>query len=412
MTQNYARFDAQAARTKVIKAEKFQQERLVRYALRPFDIRWCYYTGVRPVWNEPRPTLWKHMLPGNVFLSTRPAGVASPEGFPVTFTRLLGDNDALRGHAYYFPLQIRKEEKASKENLDQTAFGFKGKAQHKNGPIVIPNASEGLANYLKSLKRDLAEEEVRRVWHHILAITYAPVYLKENADGIRQNWPRIPLPSSEGLLGSSSGLGCKVAALLDTESLVEHVTAGQLLPELKLIGRLHKIDGKPLDEGEDLRITAGWGHAGKDGIVMPGQGKLIKRERSKAEMDGILGGVCHLSEADIIKLLGTVTCDVYLNDGCAWKNIPEKVWEFFIGGYQVIKKRLSYREFGFLGRPITTVEADEVTETARRLTQLCLMQPKLDANYLRIKAAAYSWPKSGSEEEPVAVGVDEEQSGE
>jgi hypothetical protein len=53
LTQNRARFEAQAARAKVIEAETFQSERLVRYALRPFDTRWCYYTGVRPLWTNP-----------------------------------------------------------------------------------------------------------------------------------------------------------------------------------------------------------------------------------------------------------------------------------------------------------------------------------------------------------------------
>ena len=31
---------------------------------------------------------------------------------------------------------------------------------------------------------------------HTLAVSYAPDYLSENADGIRQDWPRIPLPES------------------------------------------------------------------------------------------------------------------------------------------------------------------------------------------------------------------------
>ncbi len=96
-------------------------------------------------------------------------------------------------------------------------------------------------------------------------------------------------------------------------------------------------------------------------------------------------------------LLGPATFDIYLNDGCVWKNIPEKAWEFYIGGYQVIKKWFSYREFIFLQRPITIAEADEVTNMARRLTQLFLMQPALDSNYQRVKANTYAWPKATNE---------------
>jgi hypothetical protein len=227
--------------------------------------------------------------------------------------------------------------------------------------------------------------------------------LAENADGVMANWPRIPLPNTKELLDISAKLGQEVAELLDTETPVERVTTGALHPELKLIAALHKLDGKPLNEVEDLKITAGWGHAGKGGVTMPGQGKLVERARTESELNNLLGGNFSLQHADVTKLLGATTGDIYLNDNCVWKNIPLRVWELFIGGYQVIKKWLSYREFTFIDRPLTTEEADEVTAMARRLTALCLMQPKLDTNYFSIKAEAYSWPKPSSKEEPITM---------
>src|SRR5581483_5751353 len=36
-------FDAKAARTKLQGLGKFNPEQLIRYALYPFDVRWCYY---------------------------------------------------------------------------------------------------------------------------------------------------------------------------------------------------------------------------------------------------------------------------------------------------------------------------------------------------------------------------------
>lgn len=208
-----------------------------------------------------------------------------------------------------------------------------------------------------------------------------------------QDWPRVPLPNSEPFLRTSSTLGKRVAALLDTENAIDRVTSGSLLPELRLVAQLHTLDGRPLDEEEDLKITAGWGHLGKDGATMPGRGKFVERDPTRRELNSLTGGESHLSEAEALHLLGTTTYDIYLNDGCVWMNVPEKVWELYIGGYQVIKKWLSYRELDLLHRPITVDEAVEVTNMARRLTALCLMQPSLDANYLQIKAAAYSWPK-------------------
>jgi len=63
-----------------------------------------------------------------------------------------------------------------------------------------------------------------------------------------------------------------------------------------------------------------------------------------------------------------------------------------LGGYQVIKKWLSYREKEpkekpLLGRSITKDEARYVTEMARRIAALLLMGPALDAKY----EAANAW---------------------
>jgi hypothetical protein len=57
------------------------------------------------------------------------------------------------------------------------------------------------------------------------------------------------------------------------------------------------------------------------------------------------------------------------------------VWEYTLGGYQVIKKWLSYREKPLLGRGLTVAEVRYVTETARRIAALLAMRPQLDENY-------------------------------
>lgn len=114
-------------------------------------------------------------------------------------------------------------------------------------------------------------------------------------------------------------------------------------------------------------MTAGWGHGGKGGIAMPGKGKVIRRE------DGAY--------------------DVYLNDDACWRNVPEAVWDYTIGGYQVIKKWLSYREKPLLGRGLASEEVRYVTEMARRITALIALQATLDDNYRNVIKATYHWKK-------------------
>ncbi len=224
---------------------------------------------------------------------------------------------------------------------------------------------------------------------HALAIGYSPAYLAENADGVRQDWPRIPLPNSKAALLASAELGKQVAALLDTENGVDGVTAGKLKPEFKTIAVLSST--------KNLSVTAGWGHAGQNGVTMPGKGKLETRPFTAAELAVAAVGRPPQTSSGLVTgglpsaatLLGTH--DVYLNEAACWQNIPAPVWDYTIGGYQVIKKWLSYREFDLLGRALTPDEAREVTHMARRLAALILLQPELDRNYQAVKSATYDW---------------------
>lgn len=62
-----------------------------------------------------------------------------------------------------------------------------------------------------------------------------------------------------------------------------------------------------------------------------------------------------------------------------------------LGGYQVIKKWLSYREKSVLGRALRYDEVLCVTEMARRIAAILLMGPELDASYRAVVADAIDW---------------------
>ena len=70
------------------------------------------------------------------------------------------------------------------------------------------------------------------------------------------------------------------------------------------------------------------------------------------------------------------------------------MWEYTLGGYQVLKKWLSYREKALLGRGLTIDEVGYVQQVARRIAALLLLGPELDENYRRVKAKAYPWKRS------------------
>ena len=66
-------------------------------------------------------------------------------------------------------------------------------------------------------------------------------------------------------------------------------------------------------------------------------------------------------------MLGDTTSDIYLNDRAYWRNVPTAVWNYKLGGYQVLKNWLSYRERDVLGRALLPEEIQHFTDTARRI---------------------------------------------
>ena len=388
LTEDMARFDARQARGKALAAEPFRTQSIRRLMVRPMDHRWCYYTSLRPIWNEPRPAYVEQCWPGNSALVTRRRGVAVPEGVPFFYTPSIGAQHGLNTDAYYVPVRLRE---ATKELSGGRQSSFATDAAPPQA-----NLSVAARSYLTGLGIENPDDDAETaglIWMHALAIGYSPAYLTENADGIRQDWPRIPLPDSKELLEASAALGERIALLLDPETPLEEALTRGAGPKidmalLKDIAVPARVGGGALKEGgeegkEELAVTAGWGHAGKGGVTMPGKGRLLERELTAAER-----------AADPDGLLGGRTCDVYLNEAAYWKNIPLRVWKYTIGGYQVIKKWLSYRERPLLGRPLSREEVRYVRDVARRLAAILLLEPTLDANYRVIKEHSFPWKQS------------------
>lgn len=333
---------------------------IVRYAYRPFDARWLYWEPETKLLDEKRSDYFPQVFEGNTCLVSQQKPYAKAS-VPYHIA-VLGCIDLFGRCASCFPLKLNKN--------------------HNEISLFTPednSTSFNLSEYAEIYqKRHSLGENL--IFYHAFSVMHSPIFSTENEGALHMSWPRIPLPATKKALLASSKLGRRLAALLDTEKPVDGVTCGKIDPRLKSIGVVSKVGGGGLDPAQGhLDLTAGWGHGGKDGVCMPGRGKV----EGRAQKDKTLVGA-----------LGEKTLDVYLNDTAYWANVPEAVWEYHIGGYQVIKKWLSYREKGILGRGLKLEEAEYVTEMARRIAALILLQPELDANYQAVKADTWPWPKS------------------
>ena len=305
---------------------------VVRFAYRPFDTRWLYWEPDTKLLNEKRSDYFGHVFSGNVWIA---ATQQNRKDFdpPVVVEHHATLHIIERG-ANLFPMLLR--EWGSSDEL----FGAESSTVRRLGEHYA-NVSDAALAYLNTFR---GVTDAPHLFDHTIAVLHSPEYAAENGAALRQDWPRIPLPASRSDLLASAELGRLVTALLDPESPVDGVTVGKVRPELRLLGAPTRIDAKPLD-GADFAVTARWGIAGKGGVTMPSTGRVIERAFAADE-------AAALGDSGV-SLLGPDTLDVYLNDTAFWKNVPRRVWEYTLGGYQVLKKWLSYREQALLGRPLT-----------------------------------------------------------
>ena len=362
-----SRFDGKKVRDNLIK-DGARPEHLVRYAYRAFDVRWIYWEP--RLADRAREEFWPHVTQGNYFIEARER--QPKEDFDRgTIVRSLADNFG-NGLSNFFPLYLH---------------------EHADGgsDALRPNLSQSLEDFLKVLHL-----KPQTIFQHVTAVLHAPSYRVENAGALRMDWPRVPVPGDAKRLQVSADLGATMMRLLDVENPVAGVSKGKLRPGLRVLGSPHKRNGKPLSD-EDLSVSAGWGHVqtSRTGsmLVMPGTGFANERDHTAAERAALSeeAKALGVTGESIFDLLGHRTFDIHLNAAAMWTNVPSKVWDYTLGGYQVIKKWLSYREAAILGRALKPDEVAYVSEMVRRIASILLLGPTLDANYAASKADAVEW---------------------
>ena len=341
------RFDAHRVRDALLARGGPNESGFVRYAYRPFDIRWLYWEADTKLLDEKRTEYKPHVFDGNLWLSSAQhlrKGATEPQA---CFTHDIASYHLIERGALWFPAWLRDE-----------GLGLGGDGLQRR-----PNLSTAAQRYLDRL--GLGVEDL---FHHFLAVLHDPAYREANAGALRMEWPRIPLPGwpegeSPGAaveLSASAERGRELAQLLDSDTPVPGVTTGDLHPEVAAIAVPATVGGHHMS-GEDFSVTAGWGHFGMGNAVMPGQGRVEERPYTPTDL-AVLG--------DSIGILGETTFDIYLNSHAYWRNVPAAVWNYKLGGYQVLKKWLSYREHKILERALRPEEVQHFTDTARRIAAI------------------------------------------
>ena len=343
-----ARFDARAGRDELLARGGPPEDGFCRITYRPFDNRWLYWEEDTKLLDEKRAEYRQHVGGENLWFTASQLVRKDASEPQAIFTTHLGSHHLIERGSNLFPTYLRQD----------AAIGVNAGLR--------ANLSAAAQRYLNRIGA-----AVEDLFHFALATLHDAEYRNSNADGLRLGWPRIPLPgwpqgTSEDAaerLAAAAARGRELARLLDPDTPVPGVTAGNLRPEITAIAVPTKVDGHQMT-GDDFAVAAGWGHFGVGDAVMPGQGQAVERSYRAKEREALGDGTSQLGES---------TFDIYLNREAYWLNVPAAVWQYRLGGYQVLKKWLSYRENSILSRPLTLNDVQSFVDAVRRITAILLL---------------------------------------
>jgi predicted helicase len=307
------------------------EEQIVPVFYRPFDVRWIFYHD-SIVWRTVKRVM-RHMLAGeNVALITCRQLAGLPWGHALV-SNAITDNclvsNGTKERGYHFPLYLYPEKADARKKRMEKLAGV-AKALMLFEPAAkyttrVPNLSPLLVEALeKAFKKEAAPEEI---FHYIYAVLYAPAYREKYAQFLKMDFPRIPFTADFALFKKIGKLGERLCAL-------------------------HLLKSKELDPPSCRFDGEG------DNSVAKGRNAGLRYDLKGQRL--------------------------YINATQYFAPVPEDVWKYHVGGYQVCEKWLKDRKERGLG-------VDEIRTYCRIVTALKLtiaIQQEINALYPLVEEKA------------------------
>lgn len=330
-----ARYDGPTVRKKLLRTSKYESTRITRYLFRPFDTRALYWEPDEKLLNEAR----RELIPYWLHPSTTPqVSIVAPQtrrrvgASRLYATHAVGGFNAIDPDARVFPL------------YGPTSMNTGGAGQSVIDASLSATGSSPTTvsiEWIRAAKSILScrdTEAAEAVFYALIAVSHSGDWIETQAIE-SDSFPTIPIPGDAAHLRAAADIGKALVALLDPDTPVDGVTTGQIRPHLRDLGLPDPVTG-------DQRITSG------------------RKGASAGRRRGI---------------------DVYWDSSHAWRNIPDHVWGYAIGGFQVLPKWLSYRM-----DPITQKDRDDFRLLCRRIQAISDLSDDCNAAF----AAAVTNPLS------------------
>ena len=333
-----------------VRASGPSKKKICMILYRPFDVRFTYYTGnSRGFYASPCRKVMLSMVEGENLGLALSRRVEIGEFTHVFCTRgVIGHHSmSLKEVNYLFPLWLGASNDAPNSLLEE-----RGPIRPNLDPRFLRALADSLSS--KTNERQAAQGlslEPEDVLAYIYALFHSPRYRKGNEAQLKLDFPRVPLPGSAGLFVKLAEAGDELLALhlLKSPKLDQFITtyAGPKNPD---VGRV------------------GW----SDDTVWLNAGKTNAHEGHRAMKPGTVG----------------------------FHGVPEEVWDFHIGGYQVCHKWLKDRK----GRTLSDEDVAHYQKIVVALNETIRIMAEID----EVIEAHGGWPdafQTGSEADEARRGT-------
>ena len=326
------------------------QSGFVRHAYRPFDNRWLYWEAETKLLDEKRTDYKPHVFAGNKWISfnKRPQkGESEPRACA---TEHIGCHDLIGNATCFFSLWLYDYAPSFREH----------ELPHR------PNLTPAAMRYL-----ELLGARIEDLFHHVLARPPRPGLppcQRRGAEawgGRASPFPAGPMETPPALLRRWPNQP-HAAASWPSCSTPTHPSPAS--PKAHCVRRLPPSPYPP--PPTDATWPATTLHSPPAGATSAQAAQSCPARAASSSAPTRRRNAPPLAGATPI--LGETTYDIYLNARAYWRNVPAGVWTYKLGGYQVLKKWLSYRERTILRRPLKPDEVQHFAETARRIAAILL----------------------------------------
>ena len=304
------------------------QNRIIRILYRPFDIRHTYYTGISGGFIcRPSKEVTQHMLAGeNLGLVTVRQVAKGAFNHAIAASTITESCVATggRGYSQLFPLYLYPGKSISSSILDSQrrpnfSLRFLAALSKSITNYESENYELGKKGRGKGKKEDssfvipnsslnISPEDI---FGYIYAVLHSPEYRRRYAPFLRIDFPRIPLPKSLKLFRQLAALGQELVSY----HLLNH-------PDLQTPAVQFR--------GHPQVLKVGWTKENGGTVWLDGKGNKNNFRRGTS----------------------------------GFAPVPEDVWKFHIGGYQVCEKWLKDR-LAKKGQPARTLSAADLLHYRR-----------------------------------------------